>query len=209
MKTEDRLFLAFALAVLASGAVFYEYEASKEAAQGGAVTKAADSQAQGEDAGEINTPQEPAVSVGEQSHAPAGEEAARSPQETRPPENAASYSTLPASGPPSSTTLAPPPSPALEPSTTTTQATAERAGAARFFGRGLRQAYLRITYFCPSCVPAVANTVSKEPGVLSKSLSYRQQVSWIIYDPGVVKLERVVELAGASGGAVLINDTAI
>jgi len=80
---------------------------------------------------------------------------------------------------------------------------------ARFTGKGYRQAYMDVQYFCPSCVPAVVATLSKEPGVLSKSLNYRQKMSWVIYDPSRVSVERVLELAGASGGAKLLNDTVI
>ena len=68
---------------------------------------------------------------------------------------------------------------------------------------------VHITFFCPSCVPAVANLVQSEPGIIAKSMSYRQNVSWIIYNPTVVELERVLELAGASGGVQLYNDTEV
>jgi hypothetical protein len=66
-----------------------------------------------------------------------------------------------------------------------------------------------VTYFCPSCAPEVVALLSRQPGVLSKSLGYRQKSSYVIYDPRVVKLERIVELAGASAGATLLNDTEI
>jgi copper chaperone CopZ len=97
--------------------------------------------------------------------------------------------------------------------TTSTQpmptSTTINANFAKFTGRGLHQAFLDIQFFCPSCVPAVVASLSREPGVMSKSINYRQKVSYIIYNPEIVPLERVVELAAASGGASLINDTVI
>jgi len=60
-----------------------------------------------------------------------------------------------------------------------------------------------------SCVPAVARNLANEQGVIAKGMSYKQKLSWIIYDPGEVSLERVVQLAGANGEAILINDTEI
>ncbi len=77
----------------------------------------------------------------------------------------------------------------------------------RFRGMGYHKADLDIQYFCPSCVPAIAKTISYQPGVKSKSLSYGQDISYVIYDPDVVGLERIIELAGASGGVTLLNDT--
>jgi hypothetical protein len=79
----------------------------------------------------------------------------------------------------------------------------------KYRGKGYHQAFFDIQYFCPSCVPAVVASISQEPGVLSKSLGYRQDVSYVIYNPKVVDLERITELAGASGGATLLNDTEI
>ncbi|MFH1055472.1 MAG: hypothetical protein V1744_05195 [Candidatus Altiarchaeota archaeon] len=94
-------------------------------------------------------------------------------------------------------------------STTTTTTIQKSTYLDRYAGKGYRQAFLDIQYFCPSCVPAVAQNVQHEPGVMGKSIGYRQEVSWVVYDPKVVDLERIVELAASSGGAQVINDTAI
>lgn len=79
----------------------------------------------------------------------------------------------------------------------------------RFRGKGYHQVFLSVHYFCPSCVAAVAQTVQKEPGVMGKSLGWKQKESWVIYNPKVVSLERVLELASSSGGAEIINDTVV
>jgi hypothetical protein len=144
-----------------------------------------------------------------------------------------SHESLPTSSTSSSTTISSTsvptvPTTSLEtttssiPSTTTTSATSTASTSTyastttparsnplldKLKGKGYHQAYLDVQYFCPSCVPAVVAMLSNHPGVMSKSLSYRQPVSFVIYDPKVVKLEHIIELAGASGGATLINDT--
>ena len=79
----------------------------------------------------------------------------------------------------------------------------------RFRGKGYHQVFLSVHYFCPSCVAAVAQTVQKEPGVMGKSLGWQQKESWVIYNPKVVSLERVLELASSSGGAEIINHTVV
>ncbi len=72
---------------------------------------------------------------------------------------------------------------------------------------GYHRVYMNISYFCRSCVPAVADNLAREPGVKSKSMSWGQTVSWAIYDPDAVRIDRIVELAG--GGAVFLNDSEI
>jgi hypothetical protein len=69
----------------------------------------------------------------------------------------------------------------------------------RFRGLGYRIVQLRISYLCPSCVPAVNRNVMGEPGVKSRSLGYRQDISYVIFDPEVVGVDRIVELAGSGG----------
>jgi copper chaperone CopZ len=112
--------------------------------------------------------------------------------------------------PPSTTTST---STTIKATTTTSTSTSTTISVpsylSKYSGRGYRQAYIDITFFCPSCVPAVAGNLQDEDGVMSKSLSYRQKISWIIYDPERVSLERIVQLAGANGEATLINDTGI
>ena len=77
----------------------------------------------------------------------------------------------------------------------------------KFRGLGLRKADLDINWLCPSCVPAVNNLVIGTEGVKSRSLGYKQDVCYVIYDPNVVTLERVMEVAGAGGDLILISDT--
>jgi len=79
----------------------------------------------------------------------------------------------------------------------------------RYVGRGYRQAYIDIQFFCPSCVPAVARNIQEEPGVIGKSIGWGQKVSWVVYNPKVAKLDRLLELAASSGGAAIVNDTVI
>ena len=77
----------------------------------------------------------------------------------------------------------------------------------KFRGQGLRKADLDIHWLCPSCVPAVNRLVIGTEGVKSRSLSYKQDVCYVIYDPETVSLERVMEVAGAGGDLELISDT--
>ncbi|MFH0860263.1 MAG: hypothetical protein V1921_03595 [Candidatus Altiarchaeota archaeon] len=98
-----------------------------------------------------------------------------------------------------------------EQSTTTTLQPASTANSyfSRFEGRGYRHAYVGVIYQCPSCVPAIASVLNDEPGVIAKSMAYKQKVSWVVYDPTEVTPERMVSILGSSGEASLINDTAI
>lgn len=79
----------------------------------------------------------------------------------------------------------------------------------KFMGQGYHKATLKVSWLCPSCVPAVNNLVIREPGVKSRSLMYGQKINYVIYDPTVVDLERVIELTGSGGDVELINDTEI
>ena len=76
----------------------------------------------------------------------------------------------------------------------------------KYSGRGYRQAYMEITFFCPSCVPAVAANLRATPGVIAKDMSYRQKLSWVIYDPKKVTLDSVLSIAGGNGEVTLISD---
>lgn len=76
----------------------------------------------------------------------------------------------------------------------------------KFRGKGYHKVDLSVHWLCPTCVPAVNKLVIGEPGVKSRSLGYRQKVSYVIYDPDVVDLERVIEVAGAGGDVELIAD---
>ncbi len=136
---------------------------------------------------------------------------------------AAAYVTSTTEAAPATTTTSEPASPssttatlAAAPATTATTLAATTTTAARrpsyldrYVGRGYRQAYIDIQFFCPSCAPAVASNVQGEPGVIGKSIGWGQDVSWVIYNPKVAKIDRILELAASSGGASLVNDTAI
>ncbi|MCX6695098.1 MAG: hypothetical protein NTU61_02215 [Candidatus Altiarchaeota archaeon] len=79
----------------------------------------------------------------------------------------------------------------------------------KYAGKGYRIAYMEITFFCPSCVPAVAANLRNEPGVIAKSMSYQQKVSWVIYDPRAVRLDEILMISGGSGEVTLLNDDEI
>jgi|GEM_PF-1280689 len=76
----------------------------------------------------------------------------------------------------------------------------------RFRGQGYRKLEMHIKYMCPTCVPAVIHGITYEPGVKSKSLSYKQNISYIIYNPESVDVERLMILAGAGGEVEFIDD---
>ena len=77
----------------------------------------------------------------------------------------------------------------------------------RFRGLGYRKADLHVAWSCPSCVPAVNDLVIGEAGVKSRSLAFNQDVSYVIYDPEVVDLDRILLLCNAGGDVTLLNDT--
>ncbi|MFH1403951.1 MAG: hypothetical protein ABIH11_06770 [Candidatus Altiarchaeota archaeon] len=116
---------------------------------------------------------------------------------------------------PTTQTTTPPAVEDIESSTPSSTSTPTSTGTTipyymeKYSGKGYRQAYVDITFFCPSCVPAVARNLQNEAGVISKSMSYAQKTSWIIYDPRLVELDRIIQLAGANGEATLLNDTEI
>ncbi len=76
----------------------------------------------------------------------------------------------------------------------------------KFRGKGYRKVDMHIAYLCPSCVPAVIQGITYEPGVKSKSLSFKQNISYVIYVPETVDVERIMELAGAGGDVVFYDD---
>ena len=76
----------------------------------------------------------------------------------------------------------------------------------KFRGLGYRKADIHIKWLCPTCVPAVNRVIIEEAGVKSRSLAYRQELSYVIYDPEIVELERIMLLANAGGTAELIED---
>ncbi len=77
----------------------------------------------------------------------------------------------------------------------------------RYADEGYHLAYINISFFGRSCANNVGQLLSNEPGIITKSFSLSQDTHWVIYDPEVVSLERVLELAGSSGGSTLVNDT--
>ncbi len=77
----------------------------------------------------------------------------------------------------------------------------------KFRGKGYRQAYMNITYYCPSCVPVIAHNLANTNGLIAKSMAYRQKVSWYIYDPAKVNLETIRFTAEGTGEAIVLNDT--
>lgn len=76
----------------------------------------------------------------------------------------------------------------------------------RFRGQGLRKADMHIAWMCPSCVPAVNKLVINTGGVRSRSLSYNQNVSYVVYDPKVITLDEVLMLCNAGGTPTLYRD---
>jgi hypothetical protein len=185
--SENSVFAAFILVVAASGLVFYGYEAAKEDARKGEAVASTTSAVK-----ETTTSSTSTTATTSTTTSTATTSTQSAPTSTTEPNE-------------TSTTLEA--TTTTESSTTTTHAPYDQFG--RFRGKGYRVAYLDVKYLCPSCVPVVVATVSQEPGVLSKSLSYRQDISWVVYNPKTVKLERIVELSGASGGAEILNDTVI
>jgi hypothetical protein len=79
----------------------------------------------------------------------------------------------------------------------------------RFRGVGYHKADLHIAWMCPTCVPAVNKLIIEEPGVKSRSLAYGQKISYVIYDPSKVSLDRILMLTNAGGTATLLNDEEI
>jgi len=68
---------------------------------------------------------------------------------------------------------------------------------------------MEITFFCPSCVPAVAENLRRQPGYVARDMSYRQKMSWIIYDPRKISLDRILMIAGGNGAVTLFSDEEI
>lgn len=91
-------------------------------------------------------------------------------------------------------------------STTTTTVPRANPYLDRFRDMGYRKADLQIRWLCPTCVPAVNKIIIEEPGVKSRSIRYKQEINYVIYDPEVVELERILYLTNAGGNAKLIKD---
>ncbi|MFH1789055.1 MAG: hypothetical protein ABH834_06720 [Candidatus Altiarchaeota archaeon] len=77
----------------------------------------------------------------------------------------------------------------------------------KFKGLGYHKVDLRIKWICPTCVPAVNKMIIEEPGVKSRSIGYGQEVNYVVYDPEVVKVERILYLANAGGTATILRNT--
>ncbi|MBD3262504.1 MAG: hypothetical protein GF334_12700 [Candidatus Altiarchaeales archaeon] len=77
----------------------------------------------------------------------------------------------------------------------------------RFRNQSLRMAKFDLAWMCPSCVPAVNKMFMQQQGVKSQSLGYKQGLCYVIYDPEVIDLDRIMMLANAGGTPTLINDT--
>jgi hypothetical protein len=180
--SENAVFAAVILFVAASGLAFYGYELAREDAHRGEA--AASTASTVRETTTSSTSTTTSTSTTSTSSAPTS---TTEPEETSTTLEAATTSTVQ--------------------TTTTTLKPYDRFE--RFRGKGHRVVYMDVKYLCPSCVPVVVATVSREPGVLSKSLSFKQDVSWVVYNPNTVKLERILELAGAGGDAEIINDTGI
>jgi len=113
-----------------------------------------------------------------------------------------------------------PPTTTLETSTSlnkTTTTTSYLKNATRIVGyhidkygnMGYRIVYFKMAYMSPTCVPSVNRILQQEAGVKSKSMGYRQKESWVIYDPEIVSIDRILTLARAGGEAEYLRDEEI
>ncbi|MFH1836411.1 MAG: hypothetical protein ABH851_09510 [Methanobacteriota archaeon] len=91
-------------------------------------------------------------------------------------------------------------------STSTTTVARENPYLNRFKGQGYHKVDVKVSWLCPTCVPAVNRIVIEEPGVKSRSIAYKQDLNYVIYDPKVVSLDRVLTLLNAGGTVTLIED---
>ncbi len=91
-------------------------------------------------------------------------------------------------------------------STSTTIIARENPYLDRFKGRGYHKVDVKVSWLCPTCVPTVNRIVIEEFGVKSRSIGYKQDLSYVIYDPCVVSLERVLTLLNAGGTVTLLED---
>jgi hypothetical protein len=79
----------------------------------------------------------------------------------------------------------------------------------KYAGRGYRQVYMDVTFICPKCVLPTSELLQGEEGVIAKSIGFKQGTMWVIYDPGKVKLERVIMIMKSGAEVTVLNDTEI
>jgi hypothetical protein len=48
-----------------------------------------------------------------------------------------------------------------------------------------------------------------EKGIIASSVGFRQEVLWVIYDPEVISVDRVVGIVGAGGDVAVLNDSVL
>lgn len=97
-------------------------------------------------------------------------------------------------------------SPFKELTSTTSTLMRENPYLEKFTGMGYRKADVKVAWLCPTCVPAVDRIVFGEPGVKSRSISYRQEINYVVYDPKKVSLDRILLLLNAGGTVKLLSD---
>jgi len=93
--------------------------------------------------------------------------------------------------------------------TTTTTILSDNPYLDKFRGMGYRKLDVHIAWICPTCVPTVNKLVREQGGVKSRSLSYRQEVSYVIYDPALVSQDQILMLINAGATATVLNNTEI
>jgi len=92
------------------------------------------------------------------------------------------------------------------PPTTTAAAQPKTTVSQAYVGKGYRMMTLDITIPSPHCEQALLASIRKEPGVLSTNIMRKNANNMIIYNPGTVTKERLLELTAAVGGSELIDD---
>ncbi len=93
------------------------------------------------------------------------------------------------------------------PTTTTTTILSDNPYLDKFRGMGYRRLDVHVAWICPTCVPTVNKLVREQEGVKSRSLSYGQEASYVIYDPTLVSQEQILRLINAGATATVLNDT--
>ena len=93
--------------------------------------------------------------------------------------------------------------------TTTTTILSDNPYLDKFRGIGYRKLDMHVAWICPTCVPTVNKLVREQEGVKSRSLSYGQEVSYVIYDPDVVSRDQILRLVNAGATVTALNDTEI
>ena len=94
------------------------------------------------------------------------------------------------------------------PSTTST-APPTTSTISPYAGKGYRRLTLDITIPSPHCEQALLSSLRARAGVVSMSVRRRAANDTIIYDPGVISKEDLLELAASVGGSQLIDDSGI